>query len=307
VADMKFRGLFDDASLFPPAQLGMAAAVRGHLRHQSAWYGDLSGPFVCADGKLAELSAALTAANVAELDLALVLPAGAASLDPALDAVFADPRLRLRAVELPAVAPSAPAPSAAPDPAAASPLAEPGPAADDPAEAVAALAGTLDRVPLAGAAAFIEVPVAMVSSSVAEMAARRGYSIKLRTGGTTAAAFPGEFSLAGAVAALAAERLPFKCTAGLHHAVRHRAADTGFEHHGFLNVLLAVAAAVDGAGEAQIAAELADHDAGAVAGRVAGLEADAVGSARALFTSFGTCSTDEPVADLVTLGLVTHG
>jgi hypothetical protein len=169
------------------------------------------------------------------------------------------------------------------------------------------LAGTLDRVPLAGAAAFIEVPVAMVSSSVAEMAARRGYSIKLRTGGTTAAAFPGEFSLAGAVAALAAERLPFKCTAGLHHAVRHRAADTGFEHHGFLNVLLAVAAAVDGAGEAQIAAELADHDAGAVAGRVAGLDADAVGSARALFTSFGTCSTDEPVADLVTLGLVTHG
>ena len=41
---------------------------------------------------------------------------------------------------------------------------------------------------------------------------------------------------------------PFKCTAGLHNAVRHRAADTGFEHHGFLNVLLATRQAFDGAG-----------------------------------------------------------
>ena len=32
---------------------------------------------------------------------------------------------------------------------------------------------------------------------------------------------------------------PFKCTAGLHHAVRHTGRETGFEHHGFLNVLVA--------------------------------------------------------------------
>ena len=52
--------------------------------------------------------------------------------------------------------------------------------------------------------------------------------------------------------------MPFKCTAGLHHAVRHRAADTGFEHHGFLNVLLAVAAALTGEDAGEVAAELAD-------------------------------------------------
>src|SRR5580692_4614626 len=184
-----FRGLFDDASLFPPAQLGMAAAVRGHLRHQSAWYREMSGPFVCADSKLAELGAALTAANVAELDLAVVLPGGAASLDQAVDAVFADPRLRLRAVELPALVPAA-----ASDPASAA-----GPPAEDPATAVAAVAAALDRAPLAGAPAFIEIPVALVSSAVAAMAARHRYLVKLRTGGTTTASFPDEFSLAAAL------------------------------------------------------------------------------------------------------------
>jgi len=33
-----FRGLFDDASLFPPASLAMGDAVTGHLRHQAADY-----------------------------------------------------------------------------------------------------------------------------------------------------------------------------------------------------------------------------------------------------------------------------
>ena len=129
-----FRGLFDDASLFPPASLPMADAVAGHLRHQAAWYREMSGPFVCADTNITELSAALTAAGVAELDLALMLPGGAAGLDAAVDGVFADPRLRLRAVELPVAA------------------------RDSITIAVEDVAAALDRTPLAGAAAFIEVP-----------------------------------------------------------------------------------------------------------------------------------------------------
>jgi hypothetical protein len=293
----QFRALFDDASLFPPAALAMAKAVPGHLRHQAAWYQEMTGPFVCPDSKITELSAALTAAMVAELDLALVLPGGPGGLDEALDAVFADPRLRLRAVELPA-SPAAAGAVSAELPA--------GSVASDAAAAVRFVADALDRVPLAGAAAFIEVPVALVTDDVARTAADRRYLIKLRTGGTTAATFPDEVTLAGALVALAAGRVPFKCTAGLHHAVRHRAADTGFEHHGFLNVLLAAAAAADGGTAGQVAAELADADPGRVAARITQLDADAAAAARELFTSFGTCSTDEPVTDLVTLGLVTR-
>jgi hypothetical protein len=274
-----FRGLFDDASLFPPASLPMADAVAGHLRHQAAWYREMSGPFVCADTKISELSAALTAAGVAELDLALVLPGGAAGLDAAVDGVFADPRLRLRAVELPV-------------------------ARESTATAVADVAAALDRTPLAGAAAFIEVPVRDFTTAAARAVDEHRYLAKVRTGGTSAQAFPDDQTLANCLVTLAQARLAFKCTAGLHHAVRHRAADTGFEHHGFLNVLLAVAAALDDASREQVAAELADRAAARVAAKISHLDAETVSVVRSLFTSFGTCSTDEPVNDLVTLGLV---
>jgi len=280
-----FREMFDDASLFPPAALPMADAVSGHLRHQAAWYRATSGPFVCADIRIPELSAALTAAGLAELDLALVLPGGADSLDSAVDGVFADPRLRLRAIEVP-VAASA-----------------------DPLAAVSAVAAALDRTPLAGAAAFVEIPARQLTAEVARAVADHRYLAKVRTGGTTAEAFPDEPTLASCLAALVAERLPFKCTAGLHHAVRHSATDTGFEHHGFLNVVLAVAAALTSDHIEEVTAELADSAASRVAAKVSELDADTVIAVRELFTSFGTCSTDEPIADLVTLGLISadHG
>jgi hypothetical protein len=275
-----FGGLFDDASLFPPASLLMADAVAGHLRHQTAWYREMSGPFVCGDAKIAELSAALTAGGVVELDLALVLPGGAAGLDAAVDGVFADPRLRLRAVEVPATAD------------------------ENITTAVADVAAALDRTPLAGAAGFIEVPARDLTGAAACVIDDHRYRAKVRTGGTTAQAFPDDQTLANCLVALAQARLAFKCTAGLHHAVRHRAADTGFEHHGFLNVLLAVAAALDDASREQVAAELADRDAARVAAKSSNLDAETVSAVRSLFTSFGTCSTDEPINDLVALGLV---
>jgi uncharacterized protein YbaA (DUF1428 family) len=279
MADVIFRRLFDDASLFPPASLSMADAIATHQRHKMSWYREMTGPFVCPDAKITGLSAALTAAAVAELDLSLTVPGGRERLDAAVDAVFADPRLRLRAVEVTAGA--------------------------DGMSAVAELVTALDRTPLAGASAFVEMPASQLTKDSLHMLADHGCRAKLRTGGTTAEAFPSEQALARCLTELTARRLAFKCTAGLHHAVRHRAADTGFEHHGFLNVMLAVAAALDDASADGVAGVLAEADARAVATAVAALDADTAAAVRELFTSFGTCSTGEPISDLVTLGLIT--
>jgi hypothetical protein len=281
-ADELFNRLFDDASLFPPASLGMADALEGHLRHQAAWYSSMCGPFVCSYSRIGELSAVLTSAPVLAVDLALVVPGGAADLDHALDAVAADPRLRLRAVEVPV------------------------PSATAGETAAAELTAAVDRTPLAGASAYLEVPCAHLGADDVAVISEHRYRVKLRTGGVTADAFPSEAELGRCISLLAAGRLPFKCTAGLHHAVRHRAHDTGFEHHGFLNVLLAVAAALDGADDADVTTVLADQDVDRVAAGVRGLDGEAAADVRALFTSFGTCSTAEPVTDLVTLGLAVH-
>ena len=93
-------GLFDDASLFPPGNSPMPLAVAAHGRQAAAWYHDLTGPFVCPETRLEELRAVLTAANVPEIDLALVVTGGAAAVGAATDAVASDPRLRLRAIEV---------------------------------------------------------------------------------------------------------------------------------------------------------------------------------------------------------------
>lgn len=295
------RGLFDDASLFPPGNLPMPAAVAAHVSHESAWFSELTGPFVCPETKLAELGRALTAANTPWIDLSLVVTGGADAVSTATDAVAADPRLRLRAIEVPAAKDA------------------------DAALAVADVAAALDSVPLAGAAAYVEYPLTAIADPDAagpllDAADKRGYRPKLRTGGVTPEAFPGEDMLAGCLAAVAGRRIQFKCTAGLHHAVRctsGRAAgspdarapgntddEAGLEQHGFLNVMLATSAAAAGADVSEIAAILGQRDRAAVAAAVAALDGQAAAEIRWLFTSFGTCSTDEPVADLVSLGLL---
>lgn len=130
-----------------------------------------------------------------------------------------------------------------------------------------------------------------------------GAAVKLRTGGETADAFPDAARLAHAIRHVVEENLRFKLTAGLHHAVRHTDPETGFEHHGFLNVMLAVHAAAIGEG---VSERLAERDASVVAKSVAELDESARGLVRSHFLSFGTCSITDPIDDLRRLGLLEH-
>jgi hypothetical protein len=252
----------------------MADAVRAHAEHRAAWYAQTVGPFVCTVSRLDELAAEL-GTREAPVDLSLTVPDGIAALQHGIRAALDTPGVRLCAIEVP--------------------LGDFGP------DQVRHACGAYGELQLP---CYVEVPVALVDTDLASAIAAAGLRLKLRTGGTTPAAFPGEDDLAGALVAAVRADVTFKCTAGLHNAVRHRDAQTGFEHHGFLNVLLATAAARSGAQRDYVAALLAEHDAVAVAGRVRALDASAAAGARRAFTSFGTCSITEPVEDLRALGLL---
>lgn len=131
-----------------------------------------------------------------------------------------------------------------------------------------------------------------------------GTALKLRTGGDTSDAFPDEDRLAHALGYCVGQDLRFKLTAGLHNAIRHTDPRTGFEHHGFLNVILAVLDALDGAHDGDLADTLAIRDADEIAARIGDIDAGGADRVRHYFRSFGTCSTSEPINDLNTLGLL---
>jgi len=267
-----FAGLFDDAALFPPGNAAMPDAVRGHAGYRKDWYAGLVARFVCSAGRLAELDSALAAAALPSPEISMTVPGGPAELAAALAVAEGLPRLRIGAVELPVA----------------------------PGELAAALDG-LSRTARHGVDVFAEIPVAEVTVDAAALH-RAGLGLKLRTGGTAAAAFPAAGPLGAALEAAVAAGVRFKCTAGLHHAVAHDDPATGWSQHGFLNVLLAVHGAQTG--RAAAAGVLADRDAGALAERAGALSAAEVAAVRAQFASIGSCSISEPLTDLIELKVV---
>ena len=150
---------------------------------------------------------------------------------------------------------------------------------------------------------YVELPHVPDSGSwlrAADAVAEAGLRLKFRTGGLEEHLFPASHALARWIDAALDRETPFKCTAGLHNAVRHTGAD-GFEHHGFLNVLVATVRAFDGAATDEVVALLDDRDADAVS---AAARDEDLGRARRWFTSFGSCSVTEPLDDLLALGLL---
>jgi hypothetical protein len=275
-----FAGLCDDAALFPPGDAPVDAAVPAHRRHRSAWYAALVGPFLLGPDRIAEVAAA-TAGE--PLEVVLVVRRGPAALADALAALARRPALRLVGVEL-------------------------GPDADGaPADAAGRGRAALDRELPPGVTGVVELRRGDGLDQALDRLADSGYRAKYRTGGLEPSAFPTSAELAAFVTGCAARGLAFKCTAGLHRAVRHTDPATGLTQHGFLNVLAAADAALRG--EPQRAEALLDcRDGGALAAALGAALADG-GPAeplRALFTAYGTCSVTEPLTDLAALGLITR-
>ncbi|MEU6130730.1 hypothetical protein ABZ805_16280 [Saccharopolyspora sp. NPDC047091] len=285
-------GLLDDAAMFPPGLLPLPQAVRAHAAHRTAAHSAAVGPLVVAAPALAELrevdagrvetsravpdrgapgrADAGRAAPDGPAPLAVTVPAGPAAVPAALAELGGFP---LRALEIPV-----------PD--------------LDPADLPDALRRVRENT---DAEVYVEVPRDDRRAAVLALLGPLGCRAKFRTGGVRADLHPGEAELAAAVHEVVRLDVPFKATAGLHHAVRN---SDGFEQHGFLNILLAVDAALRGGAVADLAAVLADRDAPGIAARVAALGEERTRELRTRFTSFGTCSVAEPLAELAALGLL---
>jgi hypothetical protein len=162
---------------------------------------------------------------------------------------------------------------------------------------------------------FVEVPAAhaaRVSAYVTVIAdLRRAHAdirggIKIRCGGLESAAFPSAQQIAHAIVSCRNSQVPIKFTAGLHHAMRWFDRGIDVWCHGFLNVFAAgLLAWSQGLGSAQVQSILEEEDARAFRfdeqgfswqENMAGIAE--IGGARKWLTSFGSCSWDEPLADL---------
>jgi hypothetical protein len=267
-----FQRLVDDAALFPPGNAPMAVAVPAHLRRPAESFAALVGPFLCPASRIAELRSELPAE--AQMAVGIILDTGLDTVAAAVAAVRGDDRLQPQMVEVPVP----------PD-----------------EDLVAGAAQAIAQVP-AEIRLYVELPRVPGWRDAVEHLGAAGRGAKLRTGGLRAELFPTTAELATFITACAAGQVPFKCTAGLHHAVCHTDPTTGFVHHGFLNIVVATARAVTGG---DVEGALAEERPARLAAEAAALDPPAVAATRALFVSYGSCDIEEPVVDLLALGLLT--
>ncbi|MEO5877449.1 MAG: hypothetical protein ABIS86_23605 [Streptosporangiaceae bacterium] len=256
------RDLVDDAGLFPPAGLPMGEAVARYRRELRAAHPMLTHRFLCPASRFEELRAAL--AEHAYIRVGILLDDAVPEDDERIMVDLAEKAL---------------------------------PAGDQAALAEQALADFNGfGVPL-----FLEPvrspgwldAIRVVSRNKGPM---RG--VKVRCGGLSADLFPSPTELAEFIMACAAENVPFKATAGLHHALPYTDPATGFAHFGYLGLVAAVTRAFDGAGVAQVAGALTETDPGRLTDGLSD-------RSRELLVSYGSCSTEDPVGDAVALGLAT--
>jgi hypothetical protein len=265
-----WTGLVDDAAIFPPGNAPLHEATAAYGTRDAEHGADLVGTFVLTDKDLplvrgfgGRLSVVITG-GAGQLE-------GPAGLCRKLGLSLAGLEIALRDLD----------------------------DLDDNAQRVVAAvhaardAGSLDaEVPV-----YVELPPTEPTHqwlAAADEVAGAELRLKFRTGGLEAHLFPTSAALATWIDSALDRETPFKCTAGLHRALRHTG-DDGFEHHGFLNVLGATLQAFDGASPDEVVATLEDRALQPV---------DDLARARRWFTSFGSCSIDEPLADLRELGLM---
>ncbi len=299
--------LLDYAGLFPPASLPLDAAIRNFTSYLDEAEAPMLARFIISARRLPELTA-LAEYFPPALTIA-ALGRGGGTREACLAGLDADlaeieifrqthgPRVQVDAFE----------------------TALPAGELDFQIRADTLIHATADALHRAGLTLFAETPpselwqeraarlITALSRTAIPMA-----GFKLRTGGVEAHQFPSPETVAWAISACRDSAVPLKCTAGLHHPIRHYNASVQTKMHGFLNVFgAAILAEAHNLTPAELIPILTDEESANFT-----LDDDGFGwkhlratnqqiaVSRRAAVSFGTCSFDEPREDLMALGLL---
>ncbi len=276
------RALVDDAAVFPPGNSPLPDAVLAHARHRDAPYGSCVGPLLVPAASAPDLLAELDAGRWERPDPLGIGVIARPGTDPAvlrdgIALLTADPRVHVAGAELGWT---------------------PGwRRLDLPGDLPLALEVPRERPAQDEALADVRASVAEGDSVVA----------KFRTGPTPTWPWPDEDELAAFLAAATGAPVPFKLTGGLHHAVRggYEVGGASEQNHGVLNVLVATAAALQGAAHEEVTGLLTVRDGHALADLVGAWTDDTTRHVRAALTSYGCCTVTDPLTELADLGLHT--
>jgi hypothetical protein len=273
-----FSGLVDDAAIFPPGDAPLPDAVAAYASRADEWYADLVGSFVVTDVKVPDVDT--------RIPLSIVVTGGAGAIGPALH-LAGRKGADVAGVEVA--------------------LRDPDDLTGNARRVVTAVdAARADRVLEDETPVYVELPQQEPGPDwlgAADAVAEAELRLKFRTGGLESHLFPTAPTLATWIDAALDRETPFKCTAGLHNALRHTGGD-GFEHHGFVNVLLATRLAFDGAARDDVVATLEERVPDVLLEQWRDQGDDAMARTRRWFTSYGSCSVTEPLDDLLALGLL---
>lgn len=280
----------DYAGLFPPAALTMDRAVENYIAYARSGQAGMLGRFVAPAARLDELAEVIDARGGRNFRVSAVLGAGFGS---DIDAAKAfNERLASRSVSIDSVEAKA-----------------------DRPQAIYELAA---RTAAAGLDAFAELPLRGELELLVDAVREAGIRAKVRTGGLSSDAFPPARDVVRFMRACLDAAVPFKATAGLHHAITgtyaltYAADSPRGQMFGFLNVLLAAAFMAGGLSNDDAALLLEERDRSAFAFTADGVSwrgrhvaAQTIASSHAnSFGALGSCSFHEPVDELRSMSLL---
>lgn len=285
--------IIDYAGLFPPSQLSMSEAVLNYATYRMSNYGWMLGRFVVPAARLTEFidHAAEFISRDDKSDWLLSVIAGE-DINQTIRQIREFQRLYPKGVTIDMI--------------------------EVKATTASKIENTVSAVP-EGITTYFEIATGESFVDLVTALAMSGQRAKIRTGGVEAEDFPKTREIIRFVRTCMAANVPFKATAGLHHPIRcykpltYAANAPQGTMHGFLNVMLMTAFARESY-RVSLLEELMEEEFG---------EAFSFGELgikwrndhfltnshlsllrRKGMISFGSCSFDEPIADLQSLGIL---